>query len=254
MSHLVIVGDCGGTNTRLSLWEIPEGAPKPKRGEKAPGTLKFDKKYLNEKFSDFVTIVKQFMQDANCTATPDDACLACAGPILDNTVSFTNIENGWFIDGKELEKVLGIKKVSSSFLLEAFFLLAQLVRASSADDRWPFSHEERLLASNLVRHRIVQVLLVNDFTAMGYGLLTLRDDECVVINNVPPKEGGVIATIGAGTGLGQCFLSKVLPFESNGRWYPRPSFRMLGNFPPQPCMFPTFLEIIRCVIPTALDW
>jgi glucokinase len=53
------------------------------------------------------------------------------------------------------------------------------------------------------------VLLVNDFTAMGYGLLTLRDDECVVINNVPPKEGGVIATIGAGTGLGQCFLSKV---------------------------------------------
>jgi glucokinase len=136
MSHLVIVGDCGGTNTRLSLWEIPEGAPKPKRGEKAPGTLKFDKKYLNEKFSDFVTIVKQFMQDANCTATPDDACLACAGPILDNTVSFTNIENGWFIDGKELEKVLGIKKVALLSWRRLFYL--PISPELRLQDRCPF--------------------------------------------------------------------------------------------------------------------
>lgn len=52
--------------------------------------------------------------------------------------------------------------------------------------------------------------MVNDFTAMGYGLLTLRDDECLVMNDVPPVEGGVVATIGAGTGLGECFLTKVL--------------------------------------------
>ena len=52
------------------------------------------------------------------------------------------------------------------------------------------------------------MLLVNDFTAMGYGLLTLRDEECYVLNDVKPKEGGVVATIGAGTGLGECFLSK----------------------------------------------
>lgn len=34
--EFVIVGDCGGTNTRLSLWDIPLGAAAPKRGERAP--------------------------------------------------------------------------------------------------------------------------------------------------------------------------------------------------------------------------
>ena len=133
----------------------------PKRGENAPGTLSFDKKYLNEQFPDFVTIMKKFIEESGHD-NPKAACLACAGPILDNTVNFTNIASGWFIDGKALEKELGVP----------------------------------------------HVLLVNDFTAMGYGLLTLKPDECYVLNDVAPKEGGVVATIGAGTGLGECFLSK----------------------------------------------
>jgi hypothetical protein len=44
-------------------WEIPhDAAGKVPRGEKAPGTLKYDQKYLNEKFTDFVSIMKQFMK------------------------------------------------------------------------------------------------------------------------------------------------------------------------------------------------
>jgi hypothetical protein len=44
-------------------WEIPHDASgKVPRGEKAPGTLKYDQKYLNEKFTDFVSIMKQFMK------------------------------------------------------------------------------------------------------------------------------------------------------------------------------------------------
>lgn len=116
---------------------------------------------MNENFGNFVEIVKKFIGEANAT-TPKAACLACAGPILDNTVNFTNIASGWFIDGSVLERELNIPKV----------------------------------------------LLVNDFTAMGYGLLTLRPEECHVLNDVQPKDGGVVATIGAGTGLGECFLSK----------------------------------------------
>ncbi|KNC74868.1 glucokinase, variant [Sphaeroforma arctica JP610] len=160
--RLVIVGDCGGTNTRLSLWSIPADAPEPKRKEKAPGTLQFDNKYQNEQHKNFLDIMKLFLEESKTSETPVAACLACAGPILDNTVSFTNIKNGWFISGSALEKQLNINKV----------------------------------------------LLVNDFTAMGYGLLTLADDECLILNDVPPKEGGVVATIGAGTGLGECFLTK----------------------------------------------
>lgn len=75
------------------------------------GTLKFDKKYLNEEFSDFVSIVKLFIKESNCAQTPKAACLACAGPILDNTVNFTNIATGWVIDGNELAADFGIRKV-----------------------------------------------------------------------------------------------------------------------------------------------
>jgi glucokinase len=59
----------------------------------------------------------------------------------------------------------------------------------------------------------VRVLVVNDFLALGYGLLTLNiQDECVILHTplTPPSTaggGGTIACIGAGTGLGECFLT-----------------------------------------------
>jgi hypothetical protein len=37
-----------------------------------------------------------------------------------------------------------------------------------------------------------RVRLVNDFIAMGFGLLTLQDNECHVLNDAPAKEGGTI--------------------------------------------------------------
>jgi len=63
---------------------------------------------------------------------------------------------------------------------------------------------------------VCKVLVVNDFLALGYGLLTLNiKEECVVLHNplpLPaaasaPTGGGTIACIGAGTGLGECFLT-----------------------------------------------
>lgn len=49
--------------------------------------------------------------------------------------------------------------------------------------------------------------LINDFAAMGYGLLTLKPHEYIVLNDAPKEEGAPIATIGAGTGLGECYLT-----------------------------------------------
>ncbi|RHZ09000.1 hypothetical protein DYB26_009855, partial [Aphanomyces astaci] len=54
---------------------------------------------------------------------------------------------------------------------------------------------------------IANVKLVNDFVAMGYGLLTLREHEYLALNDVPREVDAPIATIGAGTGLGECFLT-----------------------------------------------
>lgn len=51
------------------------------------------------------------------------------------------------------------------------------------------------------------VQLINDFNVMGYGLLTLRPHEYIVLNDVPKVETAPMAAIGAGSGLGECFLT-----------------------------------------------
>ncbi|CAH0476997.1 unnamed protein product [Peronospora belbahrii] len=159
---LILSGDCGGTNTRLSLWNIPKSAIWLK-GNVIPGESIFAKKYLNEEYSSFDEVCRLFMNEATqlIDDVPEACVLACAGPILNNTVDFTNVEFGWKIDGSSLEKQFGIKHVK----------------------------------------------LINDFAAMGYGLLTLRPHEYIVLNDAPKDESAPMATIGAGTGLGECFLT-----------------------------------------------
>ncbi|KAJ1434495.1 glucokinase [Ochromonadaceae sp. CCMP2298] len=62
------------------------------------------------------------------------------------------------------------------------------------------------------------VRIINDFVAMGYGLLTLNEQkECVVLQAAPKQLNAPIACIGAGTGLGQCFLT---PTGSGYECYP----------------------------------
>lgn len=51
------------------------------------------------------------------------------------------------------------------------------------------------------------VRVINDFVAAGYGILTLNDyEDCIVIHDAPKIRSAPMACIGAGTGLGQCFL------------------------------------------------
>jgi len=53
-----------------------------------------------------------------------------------------------------------------------------------------------------------RVLIANDFVALGYGLLTVDDaTECICLQDAPKLLNAPIACIGAGTGLGQCFLT-----------------------------------------------
>jgi glucokinase len=54
---------------------------------------------------------------------------------------------------------------------------------------------------------IPQVILINDFTAVGYGLLGLERDDLFTLQEGKPKVRSPIAVIGAGTGLGECFLT-----------------------------------------------
>ena len=74
--------------------------------------------------------------------------------------------------------------------------------------------------------------LINDFVALGYGLLTVdrtNAKEVRVLQDAPVQAGAPIATIGAGTGLGECFLT---PGEG-GHYVAYPSEGGHAEFPPR---------------------
>merc|ERR1719198_1038118 len=55
---------------------------------------------------------------------------------------------------------------------------------------------------------VPKVRLINDFVAQGYGLLTLSAKEVIQLNpNAEAVPGAPIACVGAGTGLGECYMT-----------------------------------------------
>jgi glucokinase len=57
---------------------------------------------------------------------------------------------------------------------------------------------------------IVHVSLINDFAAVGYGLLSLTPEDILTLQPGRPQSTAPIAVIGAGTGLGEGFLVRLL--------------------------------------------
>lgn len=54
---------------------------------------------------------------------------------------------------------------------------------------------------------IRRCVLVNDFVAVGFGLTVVDDSDVVTLHSAPVESGGVIGCVGAGTGLGEVFLT-----------------------------------------------
>ncbi len=64
-----------------------------------------------------------------------------------------------------------------------------------------------LAAERLQRElAIPQVCLINDFVAIGYGILGLSPQDIVTLQAGEPDPNAPIAVVGAGTGLGECFV------------------------------------------------
>ena len=73
------------------------------------------------------------------------------------------------------------------------------------------------------------VTLMNDFVASGYGLLNLNEaKDCAIIQDRPRISTAPKALIGAGTGLGQCFLTA----NSEGKYTCYPSEGGHAEFSP----------------------
>ena len=150
---LLLAGDTGGTKTLLRLVESTR---------ESLDTL-YEELYPSSDFPDLVPMVQQFLANAGRQLgqmTPQKACFAIAGPVVNNTAKLTNLT--WFLDAKRLEEELGIAPIS----------------------------------------------LINDFAAVGYGVLGLDASDLCTLQAGKPLSDAPMAVIGAGTGLGEGFLIK----------------------------------------------
>lgn len=151
---LLLVGDIGGTKTILRLVQASEG--------KLEAVLA-EERYISAQFPDLVPIVQKFLiaaaKASGETLTPQKACFAIAGPVVNDTCILTNLN--WVLDARRLETELNLTSVR----------------------------------------------LINDFVAVGYGVLGLDAEDVYTRQNAPVQARSPIAILGAGTGLGQGFLT-----------------------------------------------
>lgn len=97
----ILAGDIGGTNTTLRLVKLHDTG-------KEFETL-FQASYLSQNFPDLGVMILQFLNTIS-QSPPELACLAIAGPVIEQRARLTNLN--WVIDRTELEKRLKIPKVS----------------------------------------------------------------------------------------------------------------------------------------------
>jgi glucokinase len=98
-----------------------------------------------------------------------------------------------------------------------FGIACPVVNGECRTPNLPWSVDARRLA---VEIGIPRTRLLNDLDAIAYGLARLGPDDIVTLQVGKPAEHGVIALIGAGTGLGQAFViwdgARYRPYASEG--------------------------------------
>lgn len=98
-ASLVLVGDVGGTNARLSLWDT--------KGGKDAAEI-YAKTYPTSSHATFELVMAAFLgEPAVASSKPQAASLAIAGPVEDNRCTMTNLS--WVIDGPALQQQFGFK-------------------------------------------------------------------------------------------------------------------------------------------------
>mmetsp|Transcript_15605 Transcript_15605/g.39957 ORF Transcript_15605/g.39957 Transcript_15605/m.39957 type:complete len:456 (+) Transcript_15605:60-1427(+) len=169
----ILCADIGGTNARFSLYSFTESLPAhPTRADLVRLVAKhqclYSTQYKNEDHSSFIHIMELFVKEARESQEPH---------------------------------LPGNLRIESACLA---------VAGPVKDNRVNFTNRGNWLIDAVeiaARFNIARVELLNDFVANGYGIFTLReDDECRVLQEGSFDPRAPIACIGAGTGLGECFL------------------------------------------------
>jgi glucokinase len=108
-----LVADIGGTNCRLALVDTS-------------GALTSFKHYRNDDYADFDAISRDYLAEH---PRPDSAALAVAGPVVNNTVSMTNL--GWQLNATELAREHDLQRVD---IINDFAALAWATTRLQPDD------------------------------------------------------------------------------------------------------------------------
>lgn len=109
--------------------------------------------------------------------------------------SFTDIIDAFL---KEVE--VGQQQIASI----CFGVAGPIVKGSVNVTNLPW-----VISSDDIREKfqLQQVALINDFEAIGYGIETLCENDLHVLQRAQPRENGLKAFVGAGTGLGVGFMT-----------------------------------------------
>mmetsp|Transcript_15600 Transcript_15600/g.24263 ORF Transcript_15600/g.24263 Transcript_15600/m.24263 type:complete len:369 (+) Transcript_15600:123-1229(+) len=171
----LLTGDIGGTNSRMGLYDISSDEPI---------CVKYyrNQDYLQQGSVYELAIIAPFLKMAwetvdNIASIEDSVivgCLACAGAVRNNSVVMTNIGD-------------------------------QLIDGNAIADNTTDTHLKSVKVCKII----------NDFVAQGYGCLTLKKEEVEeltpnswkMMEDYKKSDPGPKVCIGAGTGLGQCFLA-----------------------------------------------
>lgn len=182
MTVFLLTGDIGGTNARMSLYKVDRSlsANEPlfvkyfRNAEHLPESVLND----DQAFENFIVVpfLRQAWDSLNELGRLEEAeiiaCLATAGLVMNNRVRMTNL--GYLlVDGTAIQ-------------------------SNNTD---PYLKQ------------IVLCQVINDFVAQGYGCLTLQPDEIRQLSGPPDAKlqlgslRGPKVCVGAGTGLGECYLT-----------------------------------------------
>jgi glucokinase len=160
---LLLAGDIGGTKTILRLVETSDSLELH--------TI-YEESYHSGDFPDLVPIVQQFLVKAN-TPTPQKACFAIAGPVVDNTAKLTNL--AWFLDTERLAAELGIPSIS---LINDFAAVGYGIFGLTKQD---------LLTLQAGKHKPeAPIGIIGAGTGLGQGFLIKQGNH----HQVFPSEGG----------------------------------------------------------------
>lgn len=161
---MILAGDIGGTNTRLGLFE--PARPRPRRLARQV--------FTTLDFPDLPSMIAAFLWGGSIDrATIDRACFGVAGPVVDDAAKLTNVP--WRIDGHEVAKAFGLKRVR---VLNDLVAMAYAVPLIEDSELHTLQRGEPIRGGNIT--------LVAAGTGLGIALLHNVDGRLVP----SPSEGG----------------------------------------------------------------